>query len=275
MHKTLRRSISVFIAVTITTLCIYGIVRVSGVVFPGYTATASVTTLASSPGAPPPSRRSAATGQGSATSSQGGGSGSTTLYVCPRTGCTATSCHGATGAPPPSGGGQGGAGSQGGTSQGGNGSGSGQGYQQAPSAGATRRTTTASGTYTASLAGADVVPPVSTRATGTVTFTSASNGTALRYVLRVRGISNPTVARLHEDATGANGPTIATLFAGPAKKGSFTGTLASGTLRATSLGGLLAGKKLADLLSLIKAGKIYVLLGTTKYRTGEIRGQIK
>jgi hypothetical protein len=136
-------------------------------------------------------------------------------------------------------------------------------------------TTTVSGTYTAGLVGAEVVPPVKTTATGTATFTPASKGSVLRYVLGVRGISNPTVARLHEGAAGANGPTIATLFTGRAKKGSYTGTLASGTLRATSLRGPLAGKKMADLISLIKAGKAYVLLGTTSHPTGALRGQIQ
>lgn len=115
MRKTLRRSISVFVAVTITTLFVYGIVRAGGVVFPGATATASVSSPAST-AAPPPSRRSAAAGQGSAAASQGsvgtsrrsatpsqGSAGSSAkLYVCPVSGCTATSCHGATGAPPPS-----------------------------------------------------------------------------------------------------------------------------------------------------------------------------
>jgi CHRD domain len=145
----------------------------------------------------------------------------------------------------------------------------------APAGAGKKTTTTVSGTYTASLSGGDVVPPVSTTATGTATFTLASNGTALAYVLKVHGISNATVARLHDGGTGVNGPTIATLFPGPLKKGIFTGTLASGTLRVKSLGGPLVGKKLTDLLSLMKAGKTYVLLGTTKYPTGEIRGQIK
>lgn len=118
MHKTLRRSVSVFIAVTITTLCVYGVVRVSGAVFPGATATASVTASAgqdsAATGAPPPRRRasanqssgaanqsSAGSSRRSATPSQGSGSGSAKLYRCPVSGCTATSCHGATGAPPP------------------------------------------------------------------------------------------------------------------------------------------------------------------------------
>lgn len=120
MHKTLRRSVSVFIAVTITTLCVYGVVRVSGAVFPSATATASVSSSVTSQ---PPSRRSTAAGQSSGaarqgsvgtsrrsasssrrstTPSQGSGGSSAKLYRCPVSGCTATSCHGATGAPPPS-----------------------------------------------------------------------------------------------------------------------------------------------------------------------------
>jgi hypothetical protein len=140
---------------------------------------------------------------------------------------------------------------------------------------ASQSTTIGAGTYTARLSGAEVVPAVKTTATGLVTFTVAANGTALSYVLRVSGISDPIVARLHEGAAGASGSTLATLFGGPAKQGSFTGALASGTLKATSLGGPLTGKTLADLVTLIKAGKVYVLLGTTQHPSGEIRGQVK
>jgi hypothetical protein len=93
-------------------------------------------------------------------------------------------------------------------------------------------------------------------------------------VLTVRGITNPTVARLHVGATGVNGPAIVTLFAGPGVSGVFTGALASGTIRAADLGGPLAGRRLADLANLIATGRVYVLLGTTAHVTGEVRGQV-
>lgn len=128
MRDTLRRSVSVFIAVAITTLVVYGVVRVGGAVLPGATATASVadasttseqlqvcpvsgcsaTSCHGATGAPPPSRQNSAAasqssaGQRSATPSQGTGSGSAKVYRCPVSGCRATTCHGANGDPPPS-----------------------------------------------------------------------------------------------------------------------------------------------------------------------------
>lgn len=116
MPKTLRRTVSVLIAVAVTTLGVYGAVRVGGDVFPSSPAIASAaaqaqvcpatgctaTSCHGATGAPPPTSPNVTAGQSSATSAPSGGSGSAVTYVCPRTGCTATSCHGATGAPPPS-----------------------------------------------------------------------------------------------------------------------------------------------------------------------------
>jgi hypothetical protein len=116
MPKTLRRTISVLIAVAVTSLGVYGAVRVGGAVFPSGPAIASASTQVQvcpvsgcaatschgATGAPPPTNQSGGTAQSNAAPAPGGGSGSAVTYVCPRTGCTATSCHGATGAPPPS-----------------------------------------------------------------------------------------------------------------------------------------------------------------------------
>jgi hypothetical protein len=117
MPKTLRRTLSVLMAITVTTLGVYGAVRVGAAVFPSGSAVASAgnqvqtcpatgctaTSCHGATGAPPPSSQNGnANQQSSVTPDQGAGGGSTVTYVCPRTGCTATSCHGATGAPPPS-----------------------------------------------------------------------------------------------------------------------------------------------------------------------------
>jgi len=129
MPKTLRRTVSVLIAVTVTTLGVYGAARVGAVIFPGSSAIASAgnqvqvcpatgckaTSCHGATGAPPPTRQSATsakqstpptkqsanTVRPSAAPDVGGGSGPAVTYVCPVSGCKATSCHGATGAPPP------------------------------------------------------------------------------------------------------------------------------------------------------------------------------
>lgn len=47
-----------------------------------------------------------------------------------------------------------------------------------------------------------------------------------------------------------------------------------GSLGASDLLGPLKGKTISDLLGLIKAGQVYVNVGTTKHPNGEIRGQL-
>ncbi len=115
LPKTLRRTLSVLIAITVTTLGVYGAVRVGAVIFPSSSVIASAgnqvqtcpatgCTAYSCHGATgaPPLGQDGSTSQSSTTPDQGGGSASTVTQVCPATGCTATSCHGATGEPPPS-----------------------------------------------------------------------------------------------------------------------------------------------------------------------------
>jgi hypothetical protein len=116
LPKTLRRTLSVLIAITVTTLGVYGAVRVGAVIFPSGSAIASagnqVQTCPATgctayschgaAGALPPSQNGGTAQSSAAAPDQGSAGGSTVTYVCPRTGCTATSCHGATGEPPPS-----------------------------------------------------------------------------------------------------------------------------------------------------------------------------
>ena len=116
MPKTLRRTLSVLIAITVTTLGVYGVVRVGAVIFPSSSAIASagnqVQTCPATgctayschgaTGAPPPSQDGGTAQSSAAASDRAVVNGSAATYVCPATGCTATSCHGATGEPPPS-----------------------------------------------------------------------------------------------------------------------------------------------------------------------------
>lgn len=136
---------------------------------------------------------------------------------------------------------------------------------------ATNETTT----YTARLFGKDVVPAVTTDATGTATFTPSYNGSKVAFVLKVWNMTNAVAARVRQGKAGSNGAVIVTLFDGPTKKGKFTGTLAKGSFTAANLTGSLKGKTIADLLNLIDAGEAYVNVGTTQHPKGEIRGQIQ
>jgi hypothetical protein len=136
-------------------------------------------------------------------------------------------------------------------------------------------TTTEAQTFTAQLSGQQEVPPVSSSATGTLTMTVSADKSSVSYVLTVSKIANLTVARLHEGAEGKNGSTIATLYGGPTKSGSFTGTVAQGKLTKANLVGPLQGKTIEDLVALLEAGSVYLNVGTTKHTSGEIRGQLE
>jgi hypothetical protein len=130
-------------------------------------------------------------------------------------------------------------------------------------------------TYTARLFGKDVVPAVTTDATGTATFTPSYNGSKVTFVLKVWDMTGAVAARVRQGKAGSNGTVIVTLFDGPTKKAKFTGTLAKGSFTAANLTGSLKGKTIADFLNLIDAGEAYVNVGTTKHPKGEIRGQIQ
>jgi hypothetical protein len=80
MRKGLIRTLGVLAATTIAALLVYGIVSMAIAVSPQ-------------------------SGGTTAAAATAGG----TAQVCPRTGCASADCHGATGAPPPSGGGNAGA----------------------------------------------------------------------------------------------------------------------------------------------------------------------
>jgi hypothetical protein len=130
-------------------------------------------------------------------------------------------------------------------------------------------------TFKATLKGSNEVPAITTSATGTLTLTVDAKGTAVQFTLAVSKLSGAAVARLHEGAAGATGSTIFTLYAGPTKTGAFTGTLVKGSFTSKGLVGPLKGKTIADLVALIKSGKVYINIGTTKNSSGEIRGQLK
>jgi len=130
-------------------------------------------------------------------------------------------------------------------------------------------------TYSAQLTGENEIPALSTSASGTLTLTVAPDGSSVRYVLSVNTITNVTLARLHEGKAGATGATLLTVYGGPTKSGAFSGTLTQGSFAAVKLEGPLKGKTIADFVALIKAGAVYLNVGTSAHPKGEIRGQLK
>lgn len=132
--------------------------------------------------------------------------------------------------------------------------------------------------FTATLQGAQEVPPVTTSASGEITLTLNTDHTQLHYTLTVQNIENVTMAHLHLGAAGTNGDHVAWLYpsAPPPKvmQGKFSGKLAEGTLTVANLVGPLRGKPFSDLVQDLQAGKLYVNVHTSAHPSGELRGQL-
>lgn len=126
--------------------------------------------------------------------------------------------------------------------------------------------------FSATLSGANEVPPVATAATGMATFQLAADGMSMTFTLSVSNIIDVTAAHIHLAMPGVNGPVVVPL-SGP-HPGPLTGVLAQGTITSANLGGLLAGMTMADLVAQIDAGNSYVNVHTTVNPGGAIRGPI-
>ena len=107
------------------------------------------------------------------------------------------------------------------------------------------------------LSGAEEVPPVSTAARGSGSFTIGDDG-AVSGSVTTTGV-NGTMAHIHMAAPGKNGPPIITLEKG--SDGSWT---------------VPEGSKLTDeQYAAFKAGNLYVNVHSAEHKGGEIRTQLK
>jgi len=131
---------------------------------------------------------------------------------------------------------------------------------------------------TAHLSGAEQVPVVQTAGTGQFQGTAAGSN-SITYRLSFSGLSSPvTAAHIHLGKKGTNGGVIVFFCGGggrppcPPTGGTVTGTITAANVIATE------GMKQGDLAAVIQAmmnGETYVNVHTTKYKDGEIRGQIE
>ena len=116
--------------------------------------------------------------------------------------------------------------------------------------------------YKASLIGASAVPPVSSKATGSVSITLVNRSYASGYYYATN-VNQMTMAHLHLGAMGKNGPVIAWAF--NATYGPISGSvkaLFSFNPSVNNVSGLLA------------AGLVYFNVHTTSHPAGELRGQL-
>jgi hypothetical protein len=129
--------------------------------------------------------------------------------------------------------------------------------------------------YTAELVGTEVVPAVRSEATGILELTLSEDGQTVSYILSLESLEGLTLARLRVGEPGVNGDEILTLYAGPTKEGAFTGVAAQGSFGAAEMVGPLEGKTMAEFIALLEQGSVYVIVGSTENKGGELRGQLK
>lgn len=126
----------------------------------------------------------------------------------------------------------------------------------------------------ATLSGDQVVPPVTTDATGRATF-KHTDSTTINYKVNITGIAYPSGIGLHEGKFGFNGELIADLMKHANNQTTATGLIITGSFTASDLLGQMHGKTILDLVSVMKKDDTYISVDTQKHQNGEIRGQLE
>jgi hypothetical protein len=152
--------------------------------------------------------------------------------------------------------------------------------------------------FTAALAGTNVVPPVTTAATGSVAIALVAD-TFLVFRVAVSGLDSATSARIHAGAAGVADTAVtpvATVFqavpcrnaanlpintTSPACRSGYTGQLSEGQFKPALLTGIPVSwgatpqARFDSLLTRMRNGTAYVQVYTKLNPTGAIRGQIQ
>lgn len=123
--------------------------------------------------------------------------------------------------------------------------------------------------YQAALAGAAVIPPVSTAATGSADFTVEAN--AISYTVTATNVGGITSVTIHTGDATTQGPAVVSLFDQPAGTGAIGSTFAAGSVGESSLNGIT----LAALVGAFQSSTAYVLVKTLAHPSGEMRGQVQ
>lgn len=129
--------------------------------------------------------------------------------------------------------------------------------------------------FNASLSGKNEVPAKETNAVGEVIVTISKDETSVHYKVIVANIENVVASHFHMAPANANGGVVKGIFQNPNPQpsGPMNGILAEGDITGADLVGALAGN-LAGFIDAIRKGNIYVNVHTTKYPSGELRGQL-
>lgn len=128
-------------------------------------------------------------------------------------------------------------------------------------------------TFVATMEGQNEVPPVTTDAIGTATFTV--NGSTVRYTIDVEDITGVTGAHIHPGAPGENGPVAVPLYQNPDGTDTVNGTLVESFFTGDDIIRANADISLDSLLVLMRSDSAYVNVHTLANPAGEIRGQVR
>jgi len=118
-------------------------------------------------------------------------------------------------------------------------------------------------------------PAVVSNATGTATY--VVNGATVNYTISYTNLSgSPTMGHIHVGTPAVSGGVVVPFTGLPSGvTNSFTGSFTAADVKAGTAGGVtVTAGSLDSLLAAFKAGNAYTNIHTTKYGSGEIRGQI-
>lgn len=133
--------------------------------------------------------------------------------------------------------------------------------------------------FRARLVGFKEVPAVSTGARGRIDTHISQDETTISYTLTFSGLEAPTTAaHIHFGQRGVNGGISAFMCGGSTKPACPASGTVSGTIMAADVIGP-AGQgidpgEFAELLRALRAGVTYANVHSTKFPSGEIRGQL-
>jgi|WetSurMetagenome_2_1015567.scaffolds.fasta_scaffold216712_2 hypothetical protein len=123
-------------------------------------------------------------------------------------------------------------------------------------------------------------PPVFSAGSGDFTGSLNSDTTGLDFTLTYKELSsNPTTIQILFSQPGNNGGVIATLCGATSNPcqsspGSLTGMITASNIIALPEQGIIAGE-FAKFLEVIRQGKAFINISTTRFRNGEILGKIE
>jgi hypothetical protein len=130
-------------------------------------------------------------------------------------------------------------------------------------------------TFVAEMNGFEEVPGVSTLATGFAGIQVGSDGNTVYYTITLTDSSTQlTAAHLHLGPAGEAGPVVVTLCSAQTKPCQTEGVVAQGTFTAADFSGPFANDSLDRLINESRAHMVYANVHSTKYASGEARGQL-